>query len=193
MSQKIHILYISGFGDKYDRLRLRCLSWWKFSGVTVELIPMKWESGTFEQKLARIDTAINRAKGKKVVVIGESAGGSMAVHTYARRANDIYKVMTLCGKNTHPEGVSESYYVHYPAFRESMNQLNASIETLTHKQKSEFVSIHPLYDPTVPVRETLLPGCRQMRLWTVGHFTAIVLALTILSPLIVRAARRTIS
>jgi len=188
--QNIHILYISGLGDNYDRLRLRCLNWWKFKNVTVELVPMRWESGTFEQKLARIDTAINRAKGKKVVVIGESAGGSMAVHTYARRGGDVDKVMTLCGKNTHPEKVSERYYVHHPSFRESMNQLNASLDSLTDKQRSQFVSIHPLYDPTVPVDETLLPGCKSVRLWSVGHLSTILLALTILSPIIVRVARK---
>jgi hypothetical protein len=158
--------------------------------VTVELIPMKWDSGTFAQKLARIDTAINRANGKKVVVVGESAGGSMAVHTYARRAGDVHKVMTLCGKNSHPEEVSERYYMDHPAFRESMNQLNASINSLSKKQKSQFVSIHPFYDPTVPVYETLIPGCRRVRLWTVGHFITIALALTVLSPVVVRAARR---
>ncbi|MDB5176614.1 MAG: hypothetical protein JWN75_282 [Candidatus Saccharibacteria bacterium] len=190
MSQKIHILYISGLGDKYDRLRLRCLRLWKFKDVTVELIPMNWEMGTFEQKLARIDTAINRVSGKKVVLIGESAGGSMAVHTYARRGDALYKVTTLCGKNSQPEKVSESYYVNHPSFRESMNQLNASIDKLSDDEKERFVSIHPLYDPTVPVRETLIPGCRRVRIWTAGHFLTIMLAITILSPIVIHAVRR---
>jgi predicted peptidase len=151
---------------------------------------MTWDTGTFEQKLARIDRAIDRSKGKRVVIIGESAGGSMAVHMYARRPDDFYKVMTLCGKNIQPEKVDERYYMHHPAFRTSMERLNESLAQLTDKQRKRFVSIHPLYDPVVPVRETLIPGCRQVRLLAIGHFTVIILALTVLSPQLVRAARR---
>ncbi len=186
----IHILYLSGLGDEYDVLRLRVLRWWHFKNVTVELVPMNWTEGTFEQKLARIDMAIDRAKGKRVVMLGESAGGSMAIHTYARRGDDLYKVMTLCGKNTQPEKVADHYYENHPAFKTSMERLNESLAQLSDQQKQNFVSIHPLYDPTVPVPETLLPGCRQVRLWAVGHLSVIALGLTLFSPVIVRAARR---
>lgn len=159
--------------------------------MTVELVPMTWDAGTFEQKLARIDRAIDRARGKRIVIIGESAGGSMAVHMYARRPDDLYKVMTLCGKNSHPETVNPLYFERSPAFKTSMERLNESLAQLTDQQRQRFVSIHPLYDPLVPVRETILPGCRQVRLWVVGHFPVVVLALTVLSPLVVRSARRT--
>jgi len=190
MKEPIHILYLSGLGDDLDRWRLRALKLWHFRGVTVELVPMTWRSGTFEQKLARIDQAINRAKGRRVVLIGESAGGSMAIHTYARRGDDLYKVMTLCGKNTKPETVGERYYKHHPALRGSMEHLNESLAELTTAQKKKFVSIHPLYDPLVPIRETLLPGCKQVRLWAYGHLAVIIVALTIYAPILVRAAKR---
>jgi hypothetical protein len=185
----VHILYLSGLGDNYDPMRLRLLRWWRYRNVTVELVPMKWHDGTFEQKIARIDRAIDRAKGKRVVLLGESAGGSMAVHMYARR-DDIYKVMTLCGKNTQPEKVGEHYYRNHPAFRTSMERLNDSLAQLDAEKRRRFVSIHPLYDPTVPIRETVLPGCRQVRLFAVGHLFVIFLALTIYSSIVVRAAKR---
>ena len=189
MKQPIHILYLSGLGDNLDTWRLRALKLWHYPGVTIELVPMTWRSGTFEQKLARIDQAIDRANGKRVVIIGESAGGSMAVHMYARR-DDVYKVMTLCGKNTHPDGVSPHYYRNNPAFKTSMEKLNDSLAEITPEKMQNFVSIHPLYDPVVPVRETLLPGCKQVRLFAFGHLVVIALALTLYSPLVVRAARR---
>lgn len=191
MKQPIHILYLSGFGMDHDSLRLRMLKLWRFRNVTIELVPMRWESNeTFEQKLARIDQAIDRAAGKQIVIIGESAGGSMAVHMYARRSDDLYKVMGLCGKASQPETVEERYYARSPTFRVSMERLNESIGQLSEDQRKRFVSIHPLYDPTVPVSETLLPGCKRIRLWTVGHLFAITVALTIFSPLLVRAVRK---
>lgn len=189
MKQPIHILYLSGLGDNFDRWRLRALKLWHYRGVSVELVPMTWQSGTFEQKLARIDQAIDRAKGKRVVLLGESAGGSMVIHMLARR-DDIYRAMTLCGKNTHPEGVDERYYRNNPAFRASMDHLNESLALLTDEQKKQFVSIHPVYDPVVPVREALLKGCREIEVWLVGHLFVISLVLTVLSPIVVRAARK---
>lgn len=193
MKQPIHILYLSGLGDDLDRWRLRALKRWHFRGVTAELVPMVWRSGTFEQKLARIDQAIDRAikhgKGKRVVIIGESAGGSMAIHMMARR-DDIYKVMTICGKNTHPEDVSPLYYEKYPAFKTSMDHLSESLDQLTAKQKHAFVSIHPFYDRVVPIRQTLLPGCKQVRLPVAGHLFTIAAGLTLFAPVLVRAAKK---
>lgn len=189
--QPIHIIYLSGFGTQYDAVRQRALRLWCFRGVTVELVPLRWESEeSFGQKQARVDRAIDAKKDRRVVILGESAGGSMAVHVYARRAATLHKVMTICGKNAHPETVSESYYKRSPAFRESMRQLPHSTSLLTKKQTQDFVSIHPFYDPVVPVRETLLPGCKQVRLFAAGHLLVIACALTIFAPIIVRAAKK---
>lgn len=191
MKQPIHILYLSGFGTGYDRYRLRLLKKWRFKGVSVELVPLRWEGKeSFEQKLARIDQAIDRARDKRVVLLGESAGGSIAVHMYARRPDDFYKVMTICGKNSHPETVGESYYRRSPAFRTSMERLNDSIELLTSEQRQAFVSLRPWHDAVVPVRETLIDGCRCVRLWSVGHLLTIFLALTLYSPIVVRQAKK---
>ena len=186
----IHIIYLSGFGGQYDNFRLWALRRWRFRDVSVELVSMKWESETFLQKIARVDQAIDRARGKRIVLIGESAGGSMAVHIYARRPDELYKVMTICGKNSHPETVGQEYYDRSAAFRDSMVSLDKSINELTNNQRKQFVSIYPFYDETVPVRETLLPDCRRVRLWSIGHLPTIALAITLFSPILVRMARR---
>ncbi len=187
----IHILYISGFGDGYDHIRRKLLGWWHYKNVTIELVPMKWsDNADFDSKFARLSQAIDKVKGKRIVLIGESAGGSMAVHMYASRPNELYKAMTICGKNTQPEKVAQHYYDKSPAFKTSMDKLNDSIGKLSDKQCSRFVSIHPIYDPVVPVNETIIPGCRTVRLWSIGHLVSIGLALTILSWKIVREAKR---
>ncbi len=190
MSRPLHIIYIPGFGNKYDNLRHWILSHWNYKNITVQLVPMNWESGAFDAKLIDICQAIDDARGKRIVLIGESAGGSMVVHTMARTQIDLFKAMTLCGKNSHPETVGQSYFDRSPAFKRSMQLLNQSIKKLSAKQSAELVSIHPIYDPVVPVRETLLPGCQQVRLWALGHQLAILLALTLYSPLVIRALRK---
>lgn len=190
MGHPIHILYLPGLGDHLDKWRLRALKLWRYHDVSVELVPMAWRSGTYEQKLARIDQAIDRVKDKRIVIIGESAGGTMAIHMMARRPDELYKVMTLCGKNARPETVSPRYYKNHPSFKTSLDNLDASLAALTEEQKRNFVSIHPVYDRVVPVHDTLLRGCKEVELWLVGHLTVIGLALTILSPIVVRAAKR---
>ena len=189
--QPIHILYLPGFGQKNDTLRLKSLKLWRHANVTTELLPMRWESNeTYEQKVVRIDQAIDRTKGKQIVLIGESAGGSMAVCMYARRPDDLSKVMTICGKNNHPETVGEEYYKTYPVYRTVMMELAGALDQLSDEQHESFVSIHPFYDPIVPVRDTLLPGCKRVRLWAAGHAFVISLALTVFSPIVIRAAKR---
>lgn len=186
----IHIVYISGFGDGYDTTRRRLLKLWRFKRVTVELVSMNWRtSETFEGKIDRINQAIEAAKGKRVVLLGESAGGSMAVHVYAARHEELFKVMTLCGKNTTPETVSPHLYKNHPAFKTSMDKLNAAVAAIPKEARERFVSIHPIYDNVVPVRETLLPGCREVVLPMSGHLPVIMAALTIWSYKIIREAR----
>ena len=188
--QPIHIIYIPGFGDTYDTTRQRLLNLWRFKDVSVELVPMNWQSSeSFEDKLGRINTAIDNAKDKRVVILGESAGGSMAIHTYATRAKDVFKVMALCGKNTTPETVSPHLYKHHPAFKTSMDKLNESVAAIPVEARKRFVSIHPLYDNVVPVRETLLPGCGEVVLPMTGHLPVIIAALTVWSYKIVRQAK----
>lgn len=191
MKQPIHIIYLSGFGIKYDKFRLKLLRKWRFRNVTVELVSLRWEGNeSFEQKVARVDQAIDRVKNKRVALIGESAGGSMALHMYARRPDDLYRVMTICGKNAHPETVGDYYYRRSPAFRTAMDKLKESTTLLTKPQRQRFVSIHPLHDSVVPVKDTLIADCTQIKLWSVGHLVTIFFALTIFAPIVVKHARK---
>lgn len=190
MSVATHIIYISGFGDGYDSVRRRLLSKWRYDGVTVELLPMSWKSDeTFEQKMTRIERVIDHATGTRIVLIGESASGSMVVHAYARRSADIAKVITICGKNAQPQNVMPRYYAKYPVFRDSMDRLDESIARLDDTARRRFVSIHPLYDPVVSVRDMLLPGCREVTIWAMGHLFVIFLILTVWSGKVIREAK----
>lgn len=174
MSKPLHVIYIPGFGGRYDAIRLRLLRRWQRHDMTVELVSMHWtQREGLEKKLDRVAQAIERAGDKRIVLIGESAGGSVVVHLYAKYPGAFYKVMTLCGKNTRPETVAARYYEKSPDFEESMKMLNDSLAQLSDAEQARFVSIHPLYDPVVPVKDTLLPGCQEIRLWSVGHLFVI--------------------
>ena len=174
----IHVIYVSGLGDHFDSPRRFLLRLWRLAGVSAELFPVHW-SGREEyfEKITRLNRVIDKTKGKRVILIGESAGGSMVLNIYASRPSDFYKVMTICGKNSHPELVSPLLYKRNPAFKVSMHSLAASLQKLTKTQRQAFISIHPLYDSVVPVSETLIPDCQNRRLWLIGHRLTIIFIL----------------
>lgn len=187
----IHILYISGLGDRYDPGRRFFLRFWQLFGVTAELVPMQWADGhSYDEKFARLAHSIDAVSGKRVVLIGESAGGSITLDMYASRGTSIYKAMTICGKNSHPEDVAPSLYLRNPAFKTAMSRVGKATHRLSKVQRQAFISIYPFADHVVPIHETLIPDCQHHRLWSFGHFASILLALTCASWYIVRLAKR---
>lgn len=191
MNQRLHIIYLPGFGDNYDTGRRFLLWCWRIFGITTEFVPMCWDSNeSYKEKHARVNDAIDRAKKKRVVIIGESAGGSMAVAIYAQRYNDLFKVMTICGKNSNPASVAPRLYLKHPAFRESMRATESSLKKIDSNMLHRFVPFYPLYDGVIPYDEAVIPGCKVVRLFSSGHFFTIFLALTIYSSYLVFVANR---
>ena len=191
--KKHYILYLPGLGDHYDIGRRFLLKCWQLYGVRTQLVPMHWRDGNrFEDKLTRLGKIIEEkhAQGYKVTLIGESAGGSMALHAYAAYGEKLFRVMTVCGKNTQPQDVSPHLYRKNQSFKTSMFLVDEAISSLTKAQRQAFVSVYPFKDGTVPIRETLIPDCQHVRLWSFGHLTSIAFALTLASGLIVRVAIR---
>lgn len=190
---KTHIIYIPGLGDNYDSLRRLLLWFWPVYGVSVEFLSSGWSNGeTFAVKKQRIIDAARRAqdRGARVVLLGESAGGSLALNVYATIPDSIDRVVTLCGKNTGPDNVSPVLYRRNEPFRVSMQQVGESVRSLTLSQRQRVTSVYPFYDPTVPINETFIPDCRRVRIWSVGHLISILVGLTIGSAIVVREAKR---
>lgn len=190
---RTHIIYIPGLGDGYDGLRRFCLGFWRMYGVDVEFISSSWSNHeSFDTKMQRLITAAQHAHrdGDSVVLLGESAGGSMALNVYASIPETIHRVVTLCGKNTRPDNVSPVLYRRNESFRTSMHRVSDAVKQLTTAQRQRITSIYPFYDPTVPINETFVPDCRRVRIWSVGHLISILVGLTIGSFVVVREAKR---
>jgi hypothetical protein len=190
MRKQLHIIYIPGFGEIYDAGRRTLLNSWRIFGATTEFVPMNWNNTeTYEQKLQRVHLAIDKAAGKRIVLIGESAGGSIALPIYATRRHELHKVMTICGKNSRAANVAPRLYRKHIAFAAAMRHTDTVVGRLDKKQLRHLVVFYPLFDEIIPYNETALPGSRVIRLVSVGHFLTILLSLTLFSGYIVRVAR----
>jgi hypothetical protein len=191
---KYYIIYIPGLGDNYDGLRRFLLFFWRMYGFKVEHVPMKWYDGkSYDEKYKRVESAIRNAQalGYTVSVIGESAGGSMAMNIFARNER-LYRLVSLCGVNSYKTPISPRIFQRGPAFKESVSILNESQADAVKKRANRMTSITGYYDPTVPIKSNIIPGARQVTIWSIGHLTTIVLCLSLLSFVIVREVRRKI-
>lgn len=191
---KHYIIYIPGLGDNYDGLRRFLLFFWRVYGVTVEHVPVKWYDGKpYEEKYKRVNAAITNAQalGYTVSVIGESAGGSMAVNLFARN-DTLHRLISLCGVNSYKTPISPRIFERGPAFKESVSILNESQARAIKTRVRQITSITARYDQTVPIKSNVIPGARRVTVWSMGHLTTIVLCLSILSFIPICEVRRKI-
>lgn len=187
----IYILYVSGFGSRYDIIRRFLLRFWRIYGINAELVAMRWDDGAdYDTKLRLLYQAIDKNKDKNIVLIGESAGASIVINAYANRSKDVYRAMSLCGKNQGAKTVAGRFYSKNPAFEQSIHVADDNVAKLDINHREKFTSIYALYDPVIPAHESIVPGSRQVKLWTLGHLISILLALSLLSFVLIREARR---
>lgn len=188
---RLHIIYLPGLGDRYDPIRRACLKAWRLYGVKTTMVSMSWRSDeTYVAKRARVETALDKLAGERVVLIGESAGGSIALSIYGESHKKFTGVMTLCGKNTRSDNVQPALYTRNPAFRESMHRVEAVVRDMSLAQRRRFISVVPWYDPIVPIQQTLISNCQKMSLPIVGHLLSIFAMLTIYAPFILHRAKK---
>lgn len=178
---KLHIIYIPGLGDNSDELRQLGLKTWRLWGVSTELIPMQWNDGEqYSAKLARVLGAIDAAKkaGYLVAIVGESAGGSMAINATAARRSSVASLLTICGVDSPSIRPSATILRKSPAFKDSIAELATSLSSL---DLTKVQTISALIDGVVYHNVSTITGARNFRVLGIGHLPTIALCLTVYS------------
>lgn len=189
---KHYIIYIPGLGDHYDGVRHFFLRFWKIYGVQTQLVPMQWYDGeSYQTKYDKITAAVTDAKekGYTVSLVGESAGASIAMNAFARNES-LHRLISLCGVNSFHASVSPRILAKSPAFKESLWHLTASQEKAVSQRRKDIISIAALSDSTVSVSKNRINGVKNMRVFSVGHITSILLCLSLFSFILVREIKR---
>lgn len=185
MPRKKLALYIPGLGDHYDGGRSYALKFWRLFGLPAQLVPIKWYGGgTYEDKLQLVLGAAAKAHrdGYEIILIGESAGASLAINAAALLPN-ITKIVLLAGVNSSKLPIADYYKKRSPAFVISASAITGSLEQIDTKK---IITIRAMIDRVVSPQFNSIEGARTYILPTIGHLTTILLCLTILSPLIIR-------
>lgn len=187
------ILYVPGLGDHHNRGQRLVLWLWQLYGIRSEVVLMEWHTAdAFEAKLARLLQRIDELSGQDhtVSLVGVSAGASVVVNAYALRQSTVHRVICICGKLRHPETISPYTYLSNPAFRESMAQLDSSLQALDDQKRSRILSIRPMSDVTVPPPDTIIDGAQSKIIPTTGHAVSIAAAIIFYSRSIVGFAKK---
>lgn len=179
-----HIVYVPGLGDRYDPFRRACLRLWRLWGVSVEHVPITWYDGAdFETKYRLVESAVARSKATNTVVIGESAGATLALHVGASHP-DVSRVITLCGV-ARPNTPISGY------LRRRAPALNKGVDTLQESFDVDVHSVRAWMDGVVGRKYSVVDGAKEHVIWSVGHFSTIALCLTVFAPLIAAIAKKT--
>jgi len=195
MNVRHAVIYVPGLGDSRIGGQLLAMKLWRLQGVRAELFQMNWSDGEpYEPKqrrlLARVDRLLKQ--GYRVSLVGASAGGSAVINAYAERQDQLHCAVGICGKllshglsSVHPK-----YYQKNPAFLESMRRLQGSDEHLTKAHRERILSLRPLYDESVPIAETRIPGSKERIVPVFGHVFGIAYGLLFGSFGIIRFIKR---
>ena len=183
MRNNLTVIYVTGLNDSNPSFQKFAVKSWRLYGVDPVFFQSEWASNeTFQDKLKRLTDVIDQKikEGSRVTLFAVSAGASLAVAAYAER-NYISSAAFVCGKLHRPEAVGENYYQQNPAFRGAMERLYTNVAKLNKAEKSNIISITPLFDEIVAVADARLKGAKNVILPTLFHTLTIGLAISIFS------------
>lgn len=173
-------IYVPGLGDNHTYGQPTALLLWRLFGVKAIYFPLIWnDKESYDSKnerlLNKIDELINA--GNDVSLVGVSAGASAALNAFSARPT-VSSVICICGKINNPKTISRRVFEKNPAFERSLLQLETNLKKLSLAQRAKILSIHPIEDKVVPIKDTLIPGAHEMQINTRGHVFSIFYCVT---------------
>lgn len=179
------VLYFNGLGDGSTRFRERvAIHYLARRGVQVAHVPINWRSGeTFPGLLERM---LERTKQEllahdSVVLVGSSAGGSLALNIFGALHEERVYAVTLCSRvclallpRWDKRSLEKMAYI--GKSNESRNFFDSvtycshtTIPGLTSTDRQRIVTVQQWADFVVPRPTMSVPGVHIYRVPGVGH------------------------
>jgi pimeloyl-ACP methyl ester carboxylesterase len=193
MNKQLHIIYIPGLGRGDYRGQRQAISLWRFWGVEAELFPSNWGDKQpwqpkLDRLLARVDELV--AEGKRVGLVGVSAGGSAAINVYAARQDAIVGVVGICGWINYPQDINPIHFKINPAFVASARQCQESLNSLDGQARRRIQSRYAVIDKVVSRPHSRIDGANNRLLPSIGHGFTIVTQILFGAPGFIRFLKR---
>ncbi|HZE87216.1 MAG TPA: hypothetical protein VE090_03335 [Methylomirabilota bacterium] len=191
MSAKHHVIYVPGLDDGRKGYEL-IIHRWSLFGIIPHVHRIGWKDGenNFSPKLQKLVEVVDNLikQGKIVSLVGGSAGGSAVLNTFLERSQ-INAVVNVCGRLRAGENISpplEQAARKSPAFRESVDLFEKKEQNMTSAQRSQVLTLTPLWDEIVPKSTVFLKGANNKTLPSVEHMISGLMSMTVFSPIIMQ-------
>jgi pimeloyl-ACP methyl ester carboxylesterase len=193
MKKPLHLIYITGLGDRNVTGQRRAVATWHLWGVEAELFQVNWGDKEawepkFKRLLARIDALL--ADDKQVGLVAVSAGATAAINAFAVRKDEVVGVVCIAGKINRPGAIGQRYRQNNPAFLTSAQDCQQALATLNSGDRQRILSRYGLADEMVSTSDSRLPGARNRYVLSAGHFVTIALQITLGAPGFIRFLKR---
>ncbi len=187
MVENVHVVIIPGLGNEIQK-HIWAANRWRRSGIIPHVFDTKWkteEKGLkkkLDDVLRLVDSLI--ITGKKVSIIGNSAGSSLAINILGERKRKIHRVVVNCGRvrtGNWPWFTFDQATASSPSFRESVLMSERVISELSVAERKRILTLRPLFDEVVPPFTVPIDGATNEITPSVEHVVTIALNMTLFS------------
>lgn len=195
MAENIHVIVIPGLGNEIQKHIWASDRWRKF-GIIPHVFDAKWktEEKGLKKKLnvalRLVDSLITT--GKKISIVGNSAGSSLAINILGQRRAGIHRVVVNCGRvrtGDWPWFTFDQATASSPSFKESVLMSERVISELSVTERKKILTPRPLFDEIVPPFTVPIEGATNEIIPSVEHVVTIALNMTLLSGRIIKFIR----
>lgn len=171
-----HYVYLPGLGDGlFNQIRRTMLIGWKLRSIDVSFVALNWADKD-ELHTAKYNRALMHVKqyeDRKLILIGESAGGSMAIRLFLESDTKIDDVITVCGYNHGAKYIDKRHDHVHPAFIPNVEKVDELLRTCDMGKLGSITSYYSPADGTVGFARTKLKNATLIKLPSLTHVAAI--------------------
>lgn len=180
--KEVSFILVPGLNDRKPLFRWfysELCNHWNRAGMDCVVAPIDWEDDdTFAAKKERLALLITakQKRGRRVVLVGVSAGASLVIATYGSQPKGILAVVSIGGLLAlahEPHEVAYSNRSWYVAAK----TCEKVIAKMTAAQKQKVLTFSPLRDSVIDPARQKIKGVRNRRLPSIGHVTSIAFCL----------------
>lgn len=179
------LLIVPGLGDGKKLYELASSLF--FKGIDVKIHVFGWKSSlTFKEGMKSLLQEIDSFAGEdKLNLAGASAGASACFNAYYLKKKKINCLINICGRlrkegNPSLERASANSW----SFYDSVVECERGLSLLRKKDKEKILTLRPIYDEIVPGSSVMVPGAKNVKIFSAEHMLSGALCMTLYSKII---------
>lgn len=153
---------------------------WSRQGRQAVVCFVNWgDDQSYQEKLRIVEekAAMAQRQGRQVILVGVSAGATLAVLSFARQRVRTAGVVTICGLLQLAPGDDQKVAFFSKSWFRAAQACQQMIGRLSDPQKKRIICAVPLRDSIVNPSRAQVSGAAVIRMKSIGHLTSIFVAL----------------